>query len=122
LAQRGDRDSLIAAALIGVPRGADGVSSEAHEAVLARLSAQYADDPLALYVAALACHTQPQPCTHAGYQAQLTGAFPDNAVHWVLVPGGAAASDADIAANLLAAARAHAVDDRLAAMTAILHA
>lgn len=106
LARAGDRDSLIAAALIGIPRGDDTASSATHEAVVQRLAAEYPDDQLALYVAALACHVQPQPCAHPEYAARLTAQFPDNAVHWVLAPRGAGLDDAGIAANVLHAARA----------------
>ncbi|WP_386065934.1 protein kinase [Tahibacter sp. UC22_41] len=120
LARAGDRDSLIAAALIGLPRGADGTSSETHEAVLQRLATAYPDDQLALYVVALACHVQTQQCAHPEYAERLTARFPDNAVHWVLVPGGAGLDDAGIAANVLHAARARDFDDHLPAMTGIL--
>lgn len=120
LARAGDRDSLIAAALIGIPRGDDTASSATHEAVVQRLAAEYPDDQLALYVAALACHVQPQPCAHPEYAARLTAQFPDNAVHWVLAPRGAGLDDAGIAANVLHAARARDFDDRLPAMTGIV--
>ncbi len=120
LAQKGDRDSLIAAALIGIPRGVDGVSSAAHEDTLQRLSTNYPNDRLILYVAALACHVQPRPCTHPEYEARLTTQFPDNAVHWVLVPSGSGPTDAAIAASVLQAARAKDFDDQLAAMTGLL--
>ncbi|HEY2397004.1 MAG TPA: serine/threonine-protein kinase, partial [Rudaea sp.] len=120
LGKKGDRDSLIAAALIGIPRGVDSLSSAAHEGVLQRLSANYPSDQLALYVAALACHVQPRPCTHPEYEARLTAQFPDNAVHWVLVPSGSGPTDVAIAANVLQAARAKDFDDQLAAMTGLL--
>ena len=101
------------AALIGIPRGADGVSSAAHTAVLQRLFDDYPHDPLALYVAALACHVQPQPCTHPEYYARLTAEFPDNAVHWVLVPKGAKPTDLELAAQVVHAGSANEFDDRL---------
>ena len=120
LARVGDRDSLIAAALIGIPRGADGTSSATHDEVLQRLAAEYPSDQLALYIVALACHVQPQECLHPEYEARLTAQFPDNAVHWVLVPRGAGLDDAGVAANVLHAARARDFDDHLSAMTSIL--
>jgi hypothetical protein len=122
LAQIGDRDSLVAAALIGIPRGVDGVSSAAQEEVLQRLFTNYSNDQLALYIIALACNVQPRPCTHPEYAARLTAQFPDNAVHWVLVPRGTAPTDVAIAANILQAARAKDFDDQLAAMTGLLRA
>jgi len=120
LARAGDRDSLIAATLIGVPRGDDGTSSATHESVMRRLAAEYPSDPLALYIVALACHVQTQKCAHPEYEARLTALFPDNAVHWLLVPSGARLDDAGIAALVLRAARAHNFDDRLPAVTGIL--
>jgi len=122
LAQKGDRDSLIAAALIGIPRGIDGISSAPHEQVLQRLFTDYSNDQLALYVVALTCNVQPRPCTHPEYGTRLTTQFPDNAVHWVLVPRGSASTDAALAANVLRAARANEFNDQLAAMTGLLRA
>jgi len=122
LASKGDRDSLVAAALIGIPRGEDGVSSPEHEAVLRRLFDRFPDDPLALYVVALACHAQPRPCPHGEYYARLVERFPDNAVHWLLVPSGSKPTDLDIAAQVMHAADAKAYDDRLAPMTGLLRA
>ncbi|MEO6690671.1 MAG: serine/threonine-protein kinase [Dokdonella sp.] len=120
LAQKGDRDSLVAAALIGIPRGIEGRSSEAHAAVLQRLVDAHADDPLALYVAALACHVQPQPCAHPDYYARLTAAFPDNAVHWVLWPKEAPLSDQALAELIRHAAQASRFDDYLGVYAGLL--
>src|SRR5882724_6390835 len=120
LAKKGDRDSLTAATLIGVPRGADGVSSAAHAAVVQRLFDNHADDPIALYAAALACHVQPQPCMHPEYYGRLVAQFPDNAVHWVLVPRGAKPTDPVLADHVLHAAGAKQFDDRLAPITGVL--
>jgi hypothetical protein len=120
LALGGGRNSLIAAALIGIPRGADEVSSPAHAAVVRRLFNGYPNDPLALYVAALACHAQPQPCTHPEYFERLTTQFPDNAVHWVLVPSGSRPTDALLASHVLHAANAKEFDDQQATLTGLL--
>jgi len=120
LAKKGDRDSLIAAALIGIPRGIDGVSSAAHEAVLQRLFDRYPNDQDALYAVALACNEQPRPCTHADYFARLTAQFPGNAVHWLLVPAGSKPTDLAIAANVLHAAHATGFDDRLTMITGLM--
>ncbi len=122
LASMGDRDSLIAAALIGIPRGVDGRSSTAHEAVLRRLSDSHPDDPLALYVLALACHIQPRPCTRPDYYARLVALDPDNAVHWMLTPSGAQFTDLELAAIVIHAAKAKDYDDRQAAFTGLLRA
>ena len=122
LASKGDRDSLIAAALIGIPRGVDGRSSPVHETVLRRLSDSHPNDPLALYVLALACHVQPQPCTHPEYYARLVARYPGNAVHWVLTPSGAQLTDLELASNVIHAAQAKDFDDRQATFTGLLRA
>ncbi len=122
LAKKGDRDSLIAATLIGMPRGADDLSSPAHAALVRRLFNDYPNDPLALYAVALDCNAQPQPCTHPEYYERLTTQFPDNAVHWVLVPSGTKPSDAAIASHVLHAAHATEFDDRVTAFTGLLRA
>lgn len=122
LAGKGDRDSLIAAALIGIPRGVDGRSSPAHEAVLRRLSDTHPEDPLALYVLALACHVQLQPCTHPEYYARLIALDPDNAVHWALTPSGANPTDLELASNVIHAAQAKDFDDRQVLFAGLLRA
>ena len=120
LASKGDRDSLIAAALIGIPRGVDGNSSPAHEAVLRRLSDSHPNDPLALYVLALACHVQRQPCTHPEYYARLIALNPGNAVHWMLTPSGSNPTDLELASNVIHAAQAKDFEDRPAAFAGLL--
>ncbi len=120
LASKVDRDSLIAAALIGIPRGVDGKSSPAHEAVLRRLSDSHPNDPLALYVLALACHVQRQPCTHPEFYARLIALYPDNAVHWALTPSGSNPTDLELASNVIHAAQAKDFDDRPAAFAGLL--
>ena len=122
LAAAGDRDSLIAAALVGIPRGADGVSGSAHEAVLQRLHDAFGGDVLALYAAALACHAQPLPCAHPEYRERLVERFPDNAVHWVIVPKGIKRDDEAIAADVARAASVAGFDERVGAIAAILRA
>lgn len=121
LAAKGDRDSLIAAALIGIPRGS-AASSPAHEAVLQRLYAQYPDDELALYAIALACNVQMQPCRHAEYDHRLTARFPDNSIHWLLVPNGDATAPAAYVVPIQHAADAAHAEDHLAAITGLLRA
>ncbi|MBS0194255.1 MAG: serine/threonine protein kinase [Proteobacteria bacterium] len=121
LAAKGDRDSLIAAALIGIPRG-DTASSPAHEAVLQRLFEHYPGDELALYAIALACNVQAQPCAHGDYVRRLTARFPDNSTHWLLMPNGDAADSATYAVQILHAADAAHADDHLMAITTLLRA
>ena len=111
LVKAADRDSLIAAGLIGIPRGVDRTSSAAHELALRTLFARFPDDRMALYVVALSCHVQPTPCKHSEYYDRLVGRFPGNAVHWVLVPSGATPSEDEQASRLMHAAKATVFDD-----------
>jgi hypothetical protein len=90
--------------------------------VLQHLFASHPDDPLALYVVALACHLQVQPCTHPEYFARLTDRFPDNAVNWVLAPSASNPDWPMLAASVLHAARAKQFDDQSAAFTVLLRA
>lgn len=119
LAKKGDRDSLIAAALIGIPWGEEATST-AHEAVLVRLFDRYPDDALALYVVALACHVQESVCAHPQYQKALVTRFPGNAVHWVLIPAGAALSEIELSALVIHAAKASEFNDRLPQLSLLL--
>lgn len=119
LAEKGDRDSLIAAALIGIPRGSE-TSSAAHESVLRRLFDGYQGDALALYVVALACHVQPAPCTHPEYYRKLVAKFPDNAVHWVLSPAGTLPSKSELPDQILHASTASEFDDRLPELSLLI--
>ncbi len=113
-----DRDSLIAAVLIGIPRS--GVTSPRHDDIVRRLVERYGDDEVALFTAALSCNTQPLPCAQHEYYDRLTKSFPGNAVNWALLPRGDDSSDAEIAANIAGAAEATAFDDRLQMVIAIL--
>jgi hypothetical protein len=89
LATRGDRDSLIAAALVGLADADGGKPAPGHEDVLRRLLAEHGDDELALYTVALACQHLPEPCAGADAAAKLVQLSPGNAVHWLLQPMGA---------------------------------
>jgi hypothetical protein len=111
LVKAADRDSLIAAGLIGIPRGVDQVSSAAHDMALRRLFAGFPDDKMALYVAALSCHVQPTPCGHPEYYERLVSRFPDNAVHWILAPRGATSTEGKQGSRLIHAAKATVFDD-----------
>ncbi len=120
LARRGDRDSLIAATLIGIPRD-DQDSSNVHEAVMQSLFDQHPHDQIALYAVALACHIQPHPCPHPDYYSRFTAQFPDNAVNWILIPSGPEPSGLEFADHLLHAAHSHVFDDQLPALTTLVH-
>jgi hypothetical protein len=120
LAKKGDRDSLIAATLIGIPRD-DQDSSNAHEAAMQRLFDEHPHDQLALYAVALACHIQPHPCPHPDYYARLTAQFPDNAVNWILIPAGPKPGGLEFADHILHAANAHEFADQLSALATRVH-
>jgi serine/threonine protein kinase len=122
LLAKGDRDSLIAAVLIGVPRGAEELSSPEHEVALRRLFEGYSNDSGALYVAAMACHVQTHPCRHPEFFARLVKRFPDNAVHWVLLPSGENPTDEGLATLVMMAAKAQRFDDRHFAYADVLRA
>ena len=113
-----DRESLIAATLIGIPRS--GAASPLHEAVIRRLVDHYSDDELAQFTVALACNAQPLPCAQHQYYERLTRHFPGNAVNWMLLPHGDSPSDKDIAADVAGAAAATTFDDRLQVYVTVL--
>lgn len=86
LAQKNDRDSLIAAALVGLPNDAKSAPPEGHADVMKRLVGDYPNDPLAMYVAALVCNVQSQPCPRGDDQVQLMQIASDNALSFLLLP------------------------------------
>lgn len=85
LAKLDDRDSLIAAALVGMPNVAE-PEPEGHDEVLQRLVAKFPSDALALYAAALVCHVQTRDCKMPDLQARLIAVEPDNALNYLLTP------------------------------------
>lgn len=116
LAKNNDRDSLIAAVLIGLPNDAKSEPAQGHAELVQRLAREYSSDPLALYVAALICHVQLQPCPHPEYQSQLVSLAPANAIHFLLVPNAGKPS----AAQLRQAALATNADTRFSALLGIV--
>ncbi|UXI70112.1 serine/threonine-protein kinase [Tahibacter amnicola] len=119
LAGSSDRDHWIAAALIGIATAREAGNGDAYETVLSRLSDERGNE-LALYVAALACHAQHHPCRHPEYRERLIRHFPDNAIHWFLLPRGEKRSDAALANVILQAAKASRADDHLPDIVRIL--
>ncbi len=87
LAKLEDRDSLIAAALIGTPNVTE-PEPEGHDEVLQQLATNFPTDPLALYAAALVCHLQARACKTPEFQERLVEIEPDNAVNYLLAPNG----------------------------------
>jgi len=116
LEKLGDRDSLIAAVLIGLPNAADGAPAKGHAQVLQKLVSAFPEDPLALYTAALICQTQTQPCAKAGNQERLLKVAPDNVIHHLVRPNGGKPS----AAQVQLAAAAGKADSHFIALVGIV--
>lgn len=116
LARRTDRDSLIAAVLLGIPTAAAPEDIPGQSGLRRRLAEQFGRDVDARFALALACQSASAACHEADYYRQLTTIAPSNAVHWLLLPN-AAAPDA---AQLHAAATANAADSRLGWMIGLV--
>lgn len=117
LAAKTDRDDLVAAVLLGSQRESESNPINGHEIVEKRLAEHFGHDPLALFALALACQQQHEPCVRPDAYDALVRIAPGNAMHWLLLPNGAAPSDA----QLHAAALAPMADTRLREIAAILH-
>jgi len=96
LAQKKDRDSLIAAVLLGMPNDAGQAPIDGNAAVEQHLAKAFGHDPLALFALALSCQMQYEYCAHPEYYDALVRIAPDNAVHWLLLPKHATPSDAQL--------------------------
>lgn len=117
LAAANDRDSRIAAALLALPCDShvSGLPlADVHAAQ--KLLQPLADDELALYVAALACHLSAD-CRDAGAVERLTARAPHDALHWLLRPGTGSLSDA----TLHSAAAADSAGPHLGELHAVLN-
>jgi hypothetical protein len=88
LAKKDDRDSLIAAALVGLPNDTTSSPPDGHAQIVEKLANKFSSDPLALYTVALICNAQREPCTRADDQAHLLAIAPDNAINYLLLPNG----------------------------------
>lgn len=84
LATLGDRDSLIAAALIGL-RSSGGAAPAGHTEILQQLQREHAGDPLTLYAVALVCQGQTN-CSQTDAQVRLLALEPGNVVHHLVLP------------------------------------
>lgn len=122
LAAKSDRDSLIAAVLLGMPYEL-GLPDQSqpqpiagHEQVEQRLALAYGKDPLVAFILALSCQTRGAACTDSSRYDALVRLAPDNTVHWLLLPNGGAPNDE----QLHAAARASQSDTHLREMLAIV--
>jgi len=109
LAQKKDRDSLIAAVLLGMPNDDGHAPIDGNAAVEQHLDEAFGSDPLALFALALSCQMQYEHCSHPEYYDALVRIAPDNAVHWLMLPKRAWPSDA----QLHAAATATQADSHL---------
>ncbi|MDZ4814124.1 MAG: hypothetical protein SGI99_16170 [Pseudomonadota bacterium] len=109
LAQNTDRDSLIAAVLLGMPSESLPQPVSGQQGVEQRLAQRFGRDPDALFVLALACQLETSSCAVPDAYQRLVTVAPDNAVHWLLLPNAAAPN----ASALHSAATAGLVDSRL---------
>ncbi len=119
LAAKSDRDSLIAAVLLGMPYEFDTQHLPpipGHEEVEQRLARGFGKDTLAAFTLALSCQAQGAECTDPARYDALVRLAPDNTVHWLLLPNGGAPNDE----QLHAAARASQSDTHLREMLAIV--
>ncbi|MEP6882769.1 MAG: hypothetical protein ABI866_12295 [Dokdonella sp.] len=110
-----DRDSLIAAVLLGMPDAEEHVALNGHAQVEQRLAIRFGQDPEVMFVLALACQKQGDSC--GAYYDQLTTAEPDNAVNWLLLPNGGEPNRV----QLRSAARAAYADTHLRMVTRVLN-
>lgn len=123
LAAKSDRDSLIAAVLLGAPYQL-GTPDEfqrqpiaGHEKVEQRLAQAYGKDPLVAFTLALSCQISADCVDSTRYDA-LVQLAPENAMHWLLLPNKGAPDDE----QLHAAATAALADTHLRDMFGIVRA
>lgn len=116
LAHAEDRDSLVAAVLLGMPDAVEHVAIKGHAEIEQRLAKRFGQDPQVMFVLALACQMQDEPC--APFHDQLTKTEPDNAVNWLLLPNGVAPNST----QLKSAAAAAYADTHLRMVVGILNA
>jgi hypothetical protein len=118
LSKRVDRDSAIAAELIGWQMAATPSHAADQAVVQRRLADAFGNDPLARFVLALGCQARGPACAgHDDYDA-LVRLAPDNAVHWLMLPQASPPSSA----QLHSAAMASAADSHLPELMRILRA
>gem|GEM_PF-3589092 len=103
LTQKTDRDSLIAAVLIGMADGDERAPIGGNAQVEQRLAQHFGDDPLALFALSLSCQMKSAACAQPQSHDALVRIAPDNAAHWLLLPNGAAPSNAQLHAAATAA-------------------
>jgi hypothetical protein len=96
LSAKSDRDSLISAILIGLPTESQAEPMDGQAGLEKRLAETSPQDPLALFVLALACQAKPSSCLDSHYYDALVRQAPDNAVHWLLLPAGESPSDSQL--------------------------
>jgi len=122
LAQKKDRDSLIAAVLLGMPNDVDKPAIDGNAQVEEHLARVFGHDPLALFALALSCQMQDEHCAHPEHYDALVRIAPDNAVHWLLLPKHAVPSDAQLhAAAIATQADSHLRDIFRIVRTALAH-
>lgn len=96
LSAKSDRDSLIAATLIGLPTASQTPAMAGQTGLEQRLAGMSAHDPLAQFVLALACQAKKAACQDTRLHEALVRLAPDNAMHWLLLPAGTVPSPAQL--------------------------
>lgn len=86
LSKRADRDSLIAAELIGWQMTPASVHAAGQATLQGQLLSNFGNDPLALFVLSLGCQNRRPACSSREYYDSLVRVAPDNAVHWLMLP------------------------------------
>lgn len=90
LSGKQDRESLIAAVLLGMPNETNPEPIAGNDAVRQRLAEKYGSNPDAMFALALSCQLEKGTCAHPEYYQALVKLAPDNAVNWLLLPNDAA--------------------------------
>ncbi len=96
MARNTDRDSLIAAVLLGMPAAAERQPLAGQADAVERLARTAGEDPLALFALTLACQLQQEPCAHPETYDALRRVEPGNAVAVLMLPNGAGPSGAQL--------------------------
>lgn len=118
LSKRTDRDSLIAAELLGWQMAPTPSHAADQAMVQRRLADDFGSDSLARFVLALGCQARGAACSsHDDYDA-LVRVAPDNAIHWLMLPQASAPTPA----QLHSAAAASAANSHLPELMRILRA
>ena len=96
LAHSRDRESLVAAVLIGMPAADEPQALSGEADAIERLARIGGEDPVALFTLTLACQLQHEACAHPDSYETLQRVEPGNAVAVLMLPNGAAPTAAQL--------------------------